>query len=110
MDDSEKPTVETEGLPPEPAEWQMPQPVFRSTAGTNLKDPEKEIPTESANKSEQTVRVREDALGNRHKKKKKGGCAKFFTLLAVVIGLIVGSTIVALVYFLFYYRPSSTTF
>ena len=112
MDDSEKPTIETEGLASREDEWSMPEPVFRSTPGKDLRassdDPEKDIPTEPANRSEQSVRVK-DTPTQRHKKK-KGGCAKFFTLLAVIIGLIVGSAIVAAVYFLFYYRPASTTF
>lgn len=110
-DDSEKPTIETEGLEKREGEteWTMPEPVFRSTPGrTPGQDPEKDIPTEPANKTEQSVRVKETP-SQRHKKK-KGGCAKFFTLLAVVVGLLIGSAIVAAVYFLFYYRPASTTF
>lgn len=117
MDDSEKPTIETEGLAKRDAaeaEWKLPEPVFRTTKGVTpgkadpASDPEKEIPTEAANKAEQSVRVK-TTPSQRHKKK-KGSCAKFFTLLAVLVGLLIGSVIVAAVYFLFYYRGASTTF
>jgi hypothetical protein len=112
MDDSEKPTIETAGLDSRDNEWKPPEPVFRSTPGRDprVHDVEKDIPTEPANKTEQSVRVKEDPLGTRHQRKKKGGCARFFTLLAVLIGLLIGSFIVAAVYFLYYYRPLSTTF
>lgn len=110
MDDSEKPTIETEGLAPREDEWKMPEPVFRSTPGRDLriKDSDKDIPTEPANKPEQMVRGKETPT-QRHKKKKRG-CARFFTMLAVLIGLVIGSAVVALVYFLYYWRPASTTF
>jgi len=118
MDDSEKNTDETEGL--EKRTWAMPEPVFQSTRGhTPGKkdlDPEADIETESigfsdsaAGKSSQSVRIKEEERGARHKKK-KGGCAKFFTLLAVLVGLVIGLGILGLVYLIFYYRPSSTVF
>ena len=112
MDDSDRPTDETEGL--EKRTWEMPEPVFQSTRGhTPGKkglDPESEIATESIGfESSQSVRVKEEERGSRHKKK-KGGCAKFFTLLAVLVGLVIGLGILGLVYLVFYYRPSSTIF
>lgn len=110
MDDSEKPTLETEGLEKETDDgWEMPEPVFRSSTGftPGSKDPGTDIP-ETGTSAPQSVRVK-GTPSQRHKKK-KGGCAKFFTLLAVLIGLLIGSAIVAVIYFLFYYRAPSTTF
>jgi len=121
MDDSDRPTDETEGL--EKRTWTMPEPVFQSTRGFTPGekdvDPELDIPTEpigfkkdvdsALGSSSQSVRVKEETRGNRHQKK-KGGCAKFFTLLALLVGLIVGLGILGLIYLLFYYRPSSTVF
>ena len=120
MDDSDRPTDETEGL--EKQSWVMPEPVFQSTRGFTPgrkdADPELDIPTEpigfkkdvdaAVAKSSQSVRIKEER-GSRHKKK-KGGCAKFFTLLALLVGLVVGLGILGLVYLIFYYRPSSTVF
>ena len=121
MDDSDRPTDETEGL--EKRTWAMPEPVFQSTRGHTPGrkglDPESEIETESIGfrgdldatlgGPAQSVRVKDEERSSRHKKK-KGGCAKFFTLLAVLVGLVIGLGILGLVYLLFYYRPSSTVF
>ena len=121
MDESDRPTDETKGLPPEPDDWVMPEPVFRSskgrTPGAKGDDPELDATEPAgfepepvdAKQGPQSVRVREEERISRHKKK-KGGCAKFFTLLALAVGLVIGLAIIAIIYFLFYWRPSSTIF
>lgn len=119
MSEEQKPNGENE------SEWSMPEPVFRSSEGRSLRakeidhDPEADLTTEPlgfrtgeqsfSNISKQSVRVKEEALGTRHKKKKRG-CAKFFGAIAIFIGLIVGLIIATIIYFVFYYRPASTTF
>lgn len=104
--------------------WVMPEPIFRSSEGRNLRakeidhDPQADLTTEPigfrtgeismSGTSKQSVRVKEDSI-QRHKKKKRG-CAKFFGVLAILIGLVVGVIIAAVIYFLFYYRPAGNTF
>lgn len=118
MDDSDKPTLETEGLSSEKEDgWTMPEPIFRSTPGTtpkNSRDLETDIPTEAANKPDsgrQSVRPKEEGHSNRHDHTgKKRGRRRVSTATAILIGLIAGSAVVAIIYFLFYYGTWANTF
>ncbi len=101
-------------------EWQMPEPVFRSSEGHTPKkatavdvdiptDPSlDELPTETPDKpvedAIQTVRPKEKTRV-RHQKKKKHGCLKS---LAVTITVLVASVILivlTVIYFIFYSGP-----
>lgn len=104
-------------------EWQMPEPVFRSSEGYTPKaagdapdddfptDPgfDDEAPTETANKPDnddhvQMVRPKEKTRV-RHQKKKKRGCLKSVALTVVVLILSVALIIGTVIYFVFYSGP-----
>ena len=102
-------------------EWQMPEPVFRSSEGHTPRsvpdddlptDPgfDDEAPTETADRSDddiqqpQTVRA-SSKTKVRHQKKKKRGCLKSVALTIVVLVLSVVLIIGTVIYFLFYSGP-----
>lgn len=112
----------------ENGEWQMPEPVFRSSEGYTPKaagdapdddfptDPgfDDEAPTEAPNKAEdsdspQSVRAASKTKV-RHQKKKKRGCLKSMALMVLIIVASVALIIATLVYFIFYSGPRSGPF
>lgn len=101
-------------------EWQMPEPVFRSTEGYTPKkvssveealasEPDAdELPTETPDKPDetiQTVRPKEKTRV-RHQKKKKRGCLKSAALTIVILIASVGLIIVTAIYYFFHSGPS----
>ena len=117
---------ETKKEDPKGAEWQMPQPVFRSSPGktpngaavsqeeiptepgfSDRTTEEVEVPAEFADRQNQTVRP---STKVRVRHKKKGGCARAFVTIVSLITVAAIVIIGALIYFLFYYRPAETVF
>lgn len=103
-------------------EWQMPEPVFRSSEGYTPKAAEAvpeddfptipafdEAPTETPDKptdddAVQTVRPKEKTRV-RHQKKKKRGCLKSVALMIVILIASVALIIGTVIYFIFYSGP-----
>lgn len=101
-------------------EWQMPEPVFRSSEGHTPRaiadddfptDPgfDDEAPTETANRPDsddhvQTVRPKEKTRV-RHQKKKKHGCLKSVALTIIVLVTSVALIVGTVIYFIFYSGP-----
>lgn len=103
--------------PGETGEWQMPEPVFRSSEGHTPRamvdddfptDPgfDDEAPTETADKPETEIQsqgVRPSSKTKvRHQKKKKRGCLKSFALTVVVLVLSVLLIVFSVIYYFFY--------
>lgn len=100
-------------------EWQMPEPVFRSSEGYTPKkvtavdvdiptDPEMdELRTETPDKPDdavQTVRPKEKTRV-RHQKKKKHGCLKSLAVTVFVLVASVVLIVATIIYFIFYSGP-----
>ncbi|MBK9215186.1 MAG: hypothetical protein IPM59_06245 [Chloracidobacterium sp.] len=100
-------------------EWQMPEPVFRSTEGYTPKkvpsveealasEPDAdELPTETPDKPDetiQTVRPKEKTRV-RHQKKKKRGCLKSLAVTILVLVASVVLIVATIIYFIFYSGP-----
>ena len=93
----------------DPAEWQMPEPTFRSTEGRTVRNnaAEIDIPTESKfglpfESASQSVRQAPIV--------KKRGCASTMLVVLAIVVVAILAVIAALVYFLFFYSPADTTF
>lgn len=110
--------------------WEMPNPVFRTSAGRPPKgvrqtDSPDEVPTEPGFHDAPTVEteglppekdeseiptVESDAVTSPSPKPKKGGCARSAMTVVSVIALAVIGVAIAVVYFLFYYKSADSTF
>ena len=112
-----------------PAEWSMPEPVFRTTDGRTPKgaavvDIGNEDTTEPGFHDAPTIKTADLVPSNTEEKpakgkvkvkakaaakpKKKRGCAKSFLMTVGMIALIVIAIAAALIYFFVYYRPADT--
>lgn len=99
-------------------EWQMPEPVFRSSEGRTPRamadddfptDPgfDDEAPTETADKPDDELLAGQGVRPStktrvRHQKKKKRGCLKSVALTVAVLAASVVLIILTVIYFVFY--------